>query len=193
MEIILLERANNIFSQWWLHIKHEPILNVAGLFIVSIITSVFITLVIGYAYQLYLFFKEGEHYKAPAFTIKRYSAFAGVVITITLIMSLFLAANKTEAYGYYELSGPVKHSINYSNDKMLDNRNAYQKVTIGEHRVIVPKSDMIDVDVSDKVTLVSPNYQFDSIDMLYIDRDKYPPHDAYTIFRNIDVLEGDQH
>lgn len=193
MEIILLERANNIFSQWWLHIKHEPILNVAGLFIVSIITSVFITLVIGYTYQLYLFFKEGEHYKAPVFTIKRYSAFAGAVITITLIMSLFLVANKTEAYGYYELKGNVQHSINYVNDKMLDNRNAYQKVTIGEHRVIVPKSDMIDVDVNDKVTLVSPNYQFDSIDMLYIDRDKYPPHDAYTIFRNIDVLEGDQH
>lgn len=193
MEIILLERANNIFSQWWLHIKHEPILNVAGLFIVSIITSVFITLVIGYTYQLYLFFKEGEHYKAPAFTIKRYSAFAGVVITITLVMSLFLAVNKTEAYGYYELSGPVKHSINYVNDKMLDKGNAYQKVTIGDHRVIVPKSDMIDVDVNDEVSLVSPNYQFDSIDMLYIDRDKYPPHDAYAIFRNIDVLEGDQH
>src|SRR5699024_7281530 len=102
-----------------------------------------------------IFFKEGEHYKAPVFTIKRYSALAGVVITITLIMSLFLAANKTEAYGYYELNGTVQHSINYSNDKMLDKGNAYQKVTIGEHRVIVPKSDMADVDVNDEVTLVS--------------------------------------
>ena len=193
MEIILLERANNIFSQWWLHIKHEPILNIAGLFIVSIIMSVFITLVIGYAYQLYLFFKQGENYKAPVFTIKRYGAFTGVVISITLIISLFLTVNKTEAYGYYELNGTVQHSINYSNDKILDDRNAYQKVTIGNHRVIVPKSDMADVDINDEITLVSPNYQFDSIDMIYIDRDKYPPHDAYTIFRNIDSLEGDHH
>src|SRR5699024_6563284 len=105
MEIILLERANNIFSQWWLHIKHEPILNVAGLFILPIITSIFISLVIGYTYQLYMFCNEGEHYIAPVFTIKLYSALAGVVNTTTLIMSLFLVANKTEAYGYYELNG----------------------------------------------------------------------------------------
>lgn len=191
MEIILLERANNIFSQWWLHIKHEPILNIAGLFIVSIIMSVFITLFISYTYQLYLLFKQKEDYKAPVFTIKQYSAFTGVVITITLIMSLFLTANKTEAYGHYELSGTVQHSINYANDKVLDDRNAYHKVTIGEHRVIVPKSDMVDVDINDEVTLVSPNYQFDSPDMLYIDRDKYPPYNEYIIFRNIDSLEGD--